>query len=585
MARIPEQFIDELVSRTDIVELIEQRVPLQRAGGEFRACCPFHNEKTPSFYVSPAKQFYHCFGCGAHGTAVGFLMNYDNLAFLDAIEELASRAGMVVPKEAQGNDQAREKQAALRDVIEQASRWYQLQLRQHPDAGQAKAYLKQRGLDGETVKEFAIGFAPDGWDNLIRELGGSPVKMERLAEAGLIIRKDEGGYYDRFRGRVIFPIEDQRGKLIGFGGRVIGQGEPKYLNSPETPLFHKGSELYGLHIARRAIGQADEAVVVEGYMDVVGLAQNGVRNAVATLGTATTPIHLQRLFRAASRVVFCFDGDQAGRKAAWRALEIALPFMEDGRQIGFLLLPEGEDPDSLVRKEGAQGFRERLEQAASLDAFMFERLTSGLDMSRMDERAKLASLARPLIQKLPEGSYRRMMYAHLGELVGVTQREERRAAPRPPRNEEAQAAGAPNQTPRAIPPHVRDALSLLLQYPELVEVANEFELVTDNDQWLELLDQVIGLINVHSQLNTARLMERLRYDPHQAILAELATYEFELDGERRAGHMRELLGRITLQSQQRQVAHLLDISRQRKLSEEERARLNALLKLKPGFLN
>ncbi len=569
MARIPEQFIDELISRSDIAELIDHRVPLQRAGSEFRACCPFHNEKTPSFYVSPAKQFYHCFGCGAHGTVISFLMNYDNMEFLDAVDVLAAQAGMQVPKESQPDDQSRQKQAALYEIVASANNWYQQQLKQHPDARNAIDYLKGRGLDGQTAGEFGVGYAPEGWDNLIKAIGGDAQRLALLAEAGLVIKKDEGGYYDRFRGRVMFPIEDHRGKLVGFGGRVIGKGEPKYLNSPETPLFHKGSELYGLYRARREMGKLDESVVVEGYMDVVGLAQNGVKNAVATLGTATTPVHMQRLFRAASRVVFCFDGDRAGRKAAWRAMQVALPFMQDGRQIKFLLMPDGEDPDSLIRKQGQQDFTRRLAESLSLDAFLFNSLADALDLSQMDQRAKLASLARPLLQTLPPGSFKTMMYAHLSELVGVTQREDQSASPLMP------AAVKPELTERAEPvqpitPHVRDSLRLLLQFPELIEVANEFELLTDEGGWLEMLDQLIGIINVNPKINTARLLERLRYNTQHSTLEKFAAIEFDLEEDKRADHLRELMSRIDLASLQKQVRDLTVRLNEQKASDANR---------------
>jgi DNA primase len=574
MARISEQFIDELISRTDIAELIDHRVPLQRAGSEFRACCPFHNEKTPSFYVSPAKQFYHCFGCGAHGTAVSFLMSYDNMEFLDAVDVLASQAGMVVPKEVQPDDQTRQKQAALYDIVKRANNWYQTQLKQHPDAQKAIDYLKVRGLDGETAANFGIGFAPEGWDNLIKALGTDAQSLELLENAGLVIKKEEGGFYDRFRERVMLPIEDFRGKLVGFGGRVIGEGEPKYLNSPETPLFHKGSELYGLYRARREMGKLDEAVVVEGYMDVVGLAQNGVMHSAATLGTATTPVHMQRLFRAASKVVFCFDGDRAGSKAAWRAMGVALPFMEDGRQIKFLLMPEGEDPDSLIRDEGLDSFKQRLDEALSLDAFLFDSLTATLDMSQMDQRAKLASLARPLLQKLPQGNYKSMMYAHLSELVGVTQHEAQSLTPVPRPTPEKEAAE--QSTAQGIPPHVRDSLRLLLQFPALVEVANEFELITDDEPWLEMLDRLIGMINVNPQINTARLMERLRFHAQHSILASLASQDFDLEADKRQEYLHDLMSRIDLHSLQRQVTGLLNITSERKFTDEEHKRLNIL---------
>lgn len=578
MARIPEQFIDDLIARIDIAELIDQRVPLKRAGAEFQACCPFHDEKTPSFTVSPAKQFYHCFGCGAHGTAIGFLMEYDNLEFLDAIDVLAAQAGMVVPKDALPDEGKRHEIAGLHEMVERANRYFQTQLKQHPDAAEAVAYLKDRGLDGQTAAQFGVGFAPDGWDGLIKALGSGPEQIKQLEDTGLVIKKDEGGYYDRFRGRVMFPIEDHRGKLIGFGGRVLGKGEPKYLNSPETRLFHKGSELYGLHRARREMGQCDEAIVVEGYMDVVGLAQGGVNNAVATLGTATTPNHLQRLFRSASKVVFCFDGDRAGRKAAWRALDIALPFMEDGRQIRFLLMPEGEDPDSLIRKEGKAGFDSRLQAALSMDRFLFDSLTRSLDMGQMDQRARLATLARPLLKKLPQGNFKTMMYNHLGELVGITQREDEPVVPppSPPRNDAAPLfPAAEKQAVLDLPIFMRHAIALLLQFPELVDVANEFEIFPQHGaQGIELLDGLIATINVSRKVNTAQLVERQR-DRHYAVaLQDLAVLDLEVEEDQREEKFRAVMERIERQSKQHIIERLL-IKRPGDITDEERATLNA----------
>ena len=587
LGRIPEQFIDELISRTDIAEIIDHRVPLQRAGSEFRACCPFHNEKTPSFYVSPVKQFYHCFGCGAHGTAISFLMNYDNMEFLDAVDALASQAGMVVPKDAQPDEGAREERASLHEIIERANEWYQAQLKQHPDAPQAVEYLKNRGLDGKTAAAFGVGFAPQGWDNLSKAIGADEAKLKLLADAGLAIEKDEGGYYDRFRERVMFPIEDYRGKLIGFGGRVIGKGEPKYLNSPETKLFHKGSELYGFHRARREIGQRDEVVVVEGYMDVVGLAQCGVPHAVATLGTATTPAHLQRLFRAASKVIFCFDGDRAGRKAAWRAMEIAIPFMQDGRQIKFLLLPDGEDPDSLIRQEGLAAFEQRIVDATALNAFLFDSLTAKLDMSQMDQRAKLATQARPLIQKLPQGNFKSMMYAHLSELVGVTQHEEASA---PPVEYQEHFSAAPSTAPSAATPpaqeemrlheHVQAAICSLLQKPGLVEIANEFELDTKQSAaGIELLDQLIGMINVQPEINTAQLIERLRDSRHIEKLSQLAIKDLMLEEDQQETYLRDTMVRLERQQLEQQIDSLLQQGL-KNLTPTERDHLNALYQRK-----
>jgi DNA primase len=379
--RIPQSFIDELIARTDIVEVVGSRVQLKKAGREWKAPCPFHNEKTPSFWVSPDKQFYHCFGCGAHGTALGFLMEHDKLPFPDAVEELAGRLGLEVPREDDGRGPRERPGEDLYELLGQVTQYYRDCLR---DAPRARDYLKRRGLTTESCVRFGIGYAPDAWDAVLRRFGGSPEKVQRLAEAGLVIERSGGrdaGHYDRFRDRVMFPIRDLRGRTIAFGGRIIDAGEPKYLNSPETPLFHKGRELYGLYEARQSLRSIDRLLVVEGYMDVVRLAQAGIAYSVATLGTATTPEHLNRLFRVCGEVVFCFDGDRAGRTAAWRALENALGHAREGRQLRFLFLPEGQDPDSLVGDEGAEAFEARIAAAMPLSEYLVGQLAAQVDRS------------------------------------------------------------------------------------------------------------------------------------------------------------------------------------------------------------
>ncbi|HKJ77760.1 MAG TPA: DNA primase, partial [Gammaproteobacteria bacterium] len=356
--RIPQSFIDDLLSRVDIVEVIDARVPLKKAGRDYAACCPFHDEKTPSFTVSPTKQFFHCFGCGAHGTALGFLMEYDHMGFVEAVEELAAKQGLEIPYEggAPAAGPGRDLKP-LYDLLGQADRYFRHQLRNHPAAAKAVDYLKGRGVSGEVAAAFGLGYAPPGWDGLLQALGRDDGALKRLVEVGLLIEREEDRRrYDRFRDRVIFPIRDPRGRTVGFGGRVLGDDKPKYLNSPESEVFHKGRELYGLYEAQQAVRRPERLLVVEGYMDVVALAQHGIANAVATLGTAATADHLQRLFRVTGEVVFCFDGDEAGGKAAWRALENAMPQMRDGRQVRFMFLPQGEDPDSLVRAIGGEAF-------------------------------------------------------------------------------------------------------------------------------------------------------------------------------------------------------------------------------------
>ena len=418
--RIPQYFIDDLLSRTDIIDIIDHRVKLKKNGRNYSACCPFHQEKTPSFSVSPQKQFYYCFGCGASGNALGFLMDFDKLDFVQAIESLAGQLGLEIPREESPSKQRSPDYSNLYSLMEQAVDFFIRQLQQHQQSPKASRYLERRGLDQQTCQHFAIGFAPPGWDNLKKELGSAD-KEQQLISTGLLVKnEDKGTVYDRFRDRIIFPIRDSRGRFIAFGGRVLGNEKPKYLNSPESPIFHKSKELYGLFEARQTNRKLSRILVVEGYMDVVALAQQGITNAVATLGTATTTDHMQRLFKVVPEVIFCFDGDDAGRRAAWRALESTLPNMLDGQQARFLFLPQDEDPDSMVRKEGAERFKERLKgQAISLDNLLFKELESQLDLTTMDGRARLAKLAQPYIDKLPDGLFRQLMLKKLSDYTGL----------------------------------------------------------------------------------------------------------------------------------------------------------------------
>ena len=538
--RIPQSFIDDLLNRTDIVELIDSRVPLKKAGREYTACCPFHNEKTPSFTVSPDKQFYHCFGCGAHGTAVGFLMEYEHLDFPEAIEELARQAGLEVPREGGDADsRPRRQNTELYTLLAQADHFYQQQLRQHPQAARAVDYLKQRGLSGQTAAEFGIGFAPPGWDNLLRQLGNSPALQAQLVTSGMLIRKDDGKCYDRFRDRIMFPIRDARGRCIGFGGRILpdaaeaenaeksGKKPAKYLNSPETPLFHKGRELYGLFEARRALRRISRLLVVEGYMDVVALAEAGIHYAVATLGTATTADHLQRLFRLCNEVVFCFDGDRAGREAAWRALENALPVMQDGRQIRFLFLPEGEDPDTQVKKIGAADFEAAIEAAMPFSEFFFSRLKQPLDMEHLDGRAQLVSQARPLLDKLPAGVMKQMMRQQLEQFARL-QPAAGHASPPPARR----SRRAPPASRHAPPSPVRYILQRLLQQPALAQQAGDPARFRMGEiAGLDLLLEVLEILQNHTTLTTGGLIERFRDTERGIHLQKLAAWQPEVDDE------------------------------------------------------
>lgn len=547
--RIPESFIDELMNRVDVVEVIDARVPLKKAGKEYKACCPFHNEKTPSFTVSQSKQFYHCFGCGAHGTAVGFLMEYEHMSFPEAVEELARMVGMEVPREAVSPQQAkrRSENEGLYQVLEKSDQFYQAQLRQHPQSKQAVTYLKGRGLSGEIAKEYGIGFAPPGWDNLLKSLATTDESRQQLLKTGMLIQKDNGDMYDRFRGRIMFPIRDRRGRTIAFGGRTISPDDgAKYLNSPETPLFHKGRELYGLYEARQALRDIPRLMVVEGYMDVVSLAQFGIRYAVATLGTATTEDHLNRLFRICPEVVFCFDGDRAGRDAAWRALENALPIMREGRQIRFMFLPEGEDPDTLVRKQGKDNFEALIGQAQAFSDFFFKNLQKDLQLHNADGQGALYNRALPYLARLAPGVYRSLMINQLARLTqmdattieqGVNAELEKNDHQAPP-SKEQEATLTPTRPFRPKPAGkqpkslVRTALGLLLRQPSLAQKAGDPARLKNVDKpGVSLLINILEILQENPQLNSAGLLLRYQATEHEPHLQKLMAQQILLDDD------------------------------------------------------
>ena len=470
---IPQSFIDDLLNRTDIVEVVSSRIQLKKAGKNYTACCPFHKEKTPSFSVSPDKQFYYCFGCGAGGNALGFVMDHDSLDFPQAVEELAKRAGMDIPREDSGRGRTPRQptDSPLYPLLTAAADYYRQALKSHPTRKSAVDYLKGRGLTGEIARDFGLGFAPPGWDNLHKHLAGDKLQQKAMIDAGLLIENAENGrIYDRFRDRVMFPIRDSRGRVIAFGGRVLGDDKPKYLNSPETPVFHKGQELYGLYEARKSNRDLDEIMVVEGYMDVIALAQQGLRNAVATLGTATSEEHLKRLFRLVPSVLFCFDGDAAGRKAAWRALEATLPNLQDGRRARFLFLPEGEDPDTLVRSEGTDAFRARINQHAQpLADYFFQQLSEEADPRSLEGKAHLVTLAAPLIDKIPGNHLRALMRQRLSEITGLSGEMLQQVAQSAP---PAAAGTAASHEPAADHGHYYDAQP---DYGDIADYASHIE--------------------------------------------------------------------------------------------------------------
>ena len=555
--RIPPHFIDELLNRIDIVEVIDARVPLKKAGHEYKACCPFHNEKTPSFTVSQSKQFYHCFGCGAHGTVVGFLMEYDHMGFPEAVEELARTAGVTVPHEEGSRPSAPKKpQDDLYQQVESCDRFYRQQLRKHPQAQQAVDYLKGRGMSGEVAARYGVGYAPPGWDNLLRELGKDDKSREQLLTVGMLAQKDSGDYYDRFRNRIMFPIRDSRGRSIGFGGRVINPDDtPKYYNSPETPLFHKGQELYGLYEAKKTLRKIGRLLVVEGYMDVVALAQYGINYAVATLGTATTKEHLQRLFRLTAEVIFCFDGDRAGREAAWRALENALPIMRAGYQLRFMFLPDGEDPDSQVRKVGAEAFEAQMAEAAPFSRFFFNQLQQQADISTLDGRAQLVEKARPLLAQLPEGVFRQMMLNELGKLAQMATETleqllmpaEKPATPPPQNRPVATARPRPGGMGKSVPSLVGQAIFILLNEPGLGLVHQvPARLQQQKIPGMPMLAEILNTIAQDPAISAASLVNRLEQSGHARHLPRLLQKERLLvDNEHLASELEGILKRLS----------------------------------------
>jgi DNA primase len=564
--RIPDNFIDELLTRVDIVDVIERRVPLKKAGREWTACCPFHNERTPSFYVSPAKQFFHCFGCGAHGSAIKFLMDYERLEFPDAVEELAQAVGLKVPYEGNRDNAPREDKTDLYAVLDASARWYEDEL---PKSAEAKAYCTKRGLDADTIARFRIGWAPTGYDGVIRSLGTSDRRMQLLTEAGMVASNERGNKYDRFRERLMFPIMDRRGRVIAFGGRVLQSEQgPKYLNSPETPLFHKGRELFALWQVKQANSNLARIVVVEGYMDVIALHQAGLPIAVATLGTATTPEHTEVLFRAAPDVVFCFDGDRAGRSAAWKALESALPRLRDGRQAYFLFLPDGEDPDTLVRKEGKQGFEKRLREATPLSEYFFGELSHDVDMTSLDGRARLAERARPLIARLPDGAFRDLMAQELEKRSGARAVLESDPGTR-------RAIQRPVAVQRSL---VRSAIALLLAQPGLADqVDKPYGFLRFDKPGVELLAELLDMARTRPGINPAMLVEHFSERPEYAALQKLMAATVVGEPEAQRTEFFDALAKMEQQAITQRRDALVAKNREGTLNDTEKTELRELL--------
>ena len=576
---IPQDFIDDLIARADVVEVIGKRIQLKKAGREFKACCPFHDEKTPSFTVSPGKGFYHCFGCGAHGTAIGFLMEYEHMSFVEAIESLASIMGVDVPRDE--TERPARRYDELFSLMSSVERHWQVCLKENANAID---YLKQRGIDGATAKRFGIGFAPDSWSDVLEKFGKTPEAQERLLITGLVIRKDNGKHYDRFRDRIMFPIRDTRGRTIGFGGRALGDGEPKYLNSPETVLFHKGRELYGLYEARQALRQIERLVVVEGYMDVVALARHGIDFSIATLGTATTTDHLNILFRLTDNVFFSFDGDRAGKAAAWRALENSLPQVREGRQIRFVFLPDGHDPDSYVNEQGPDAFIEAIDEGVVLSDFLIEELSSQVDMSTVDGKARLAELAKPLLHKIPHGVYYELLIDKLANKIGLPTTRLEKMLGQAPESSDRRAVRTTSLARRrkgvigaGRPSVVRRAITLLLNHPAAAAKLDIEKLANVNRPGVELLHDLIETVQEEPNITTAGLLERWRHDDEGRHLGKLAAVEVpEEEDFDPAAELEACLEQLAIAGRRERIDFLIEKQKLSSLTDEEKGELRQL---------
>ena len=576
---IPQHFIDDLIARTDIIDLIDSRVKLKKAGKSYVACCPFHGEKSPSFHVSQDKQFYHCFGCGASGNVISFLMEYDRLDLVDSIDELASMYNLEVPREDSGDSQKTAQQYSIEkqqkldyyELMEQVAQFFRQQLKAHKNGKTVVEYLKKRGLSGDIAKRFGIGYSPDDWQ-VVKDkfcLNGGSFDKDRenqLLDTGVLIKNEKGRIYDRFRHRVMFPIRDRRGRVVGFGGRVIDDTMPKYLNSPETPIFHKGFELYGFYEAKQANRDLKRLLVVEGYMDVVALAQHGVSWAVASLGTSTTTEQLQLMFRNTSEIICCYDGDRAGRDAAWRTLQNALPQLQDGRQMKFMFLPDGEDPDSMIRQLGEDAFIALVNKATPLSQFMFDSLIAQVEMDSEDGRSKLANLALPMVNSISDGVFAQMMKEKLAKYLGLEVQSLERFIKKEPATPLQKKSKKANRG--SI---VRQAIGILIQHPKL---ANELQDIPRLDQvrlkGTDLLQEMIDQVHQQPEMSSAQLLERWRNTEQYTPLLKLAGWQHDVADENLESHFVDTIVQILSKHLELRLEQLSHKSRVEGLTSEER---------------
>ena len=577
---IPQHFIDDLIARTDIVDILSKRIDLKKAGKEFKAVCPFHNDKNPSLTISPLKGFYHCFSCGAHGTALGFIMEYENLSFVEAVESLASELGVEVPYENKSNPMKKNNDLFL--LMDAIQKKFQNNLKNNPKAIQ---YLKKRGIDGKTAKKYKIGYAEKSWTNILDSFGSTDSDIKSLLKLGLIIKKENNkGYYDRFRDRIIFPIRDNRGRFIGFGGRIFEGDQPKYLNSPETPIFHKGMELYGLYECQKSMRAIKKIIVVEGYMDVIGLSQNEVEYSVASMGTATTDNHFTRLFRLSDSICFCFDGDQAGYLAAWRALKNSLPHLKDGRQIKFVFLPDGEDPDSYIRKNSTAKFEKLLNNGKDLSDFLIQRTSEDIDLKSVDGRARLAERIKPFISKMPRGIFKELIIEKLSAIVGLSAKKLEQSI-----NEDEitkKRKSSSNKAPRrknmnmnqGSPSVIKKSISLILNYPEAVEQIRKIEFVNYEKPGIKILIKLLKNIADEPNMNTAALIERWREDDEGKYLSKLAVNPFPKNTEFNASQeLNSCLEQITKNYYNDRINSLIKKQANNQLTSDEKTELKEII--------
>ena len=573
---IPQDFIDDLVQRIDIIEVISNQIEIKKAGREYKGLCPFHTEKTPSFTVSQEKGFYHCFGCGAHGTALGFLMDYGNQTFIEAIEELSKIAGVEIPKTKQ--DRAKNKKnKSLQELTAEIMGQFIQNLSQ---SEKAIAYLKNRNIDGKTAKKFSIGFANDSWDDILKKFGTSDTRVKKLLDCGLIIKKDDSGYYDRFRNRIMFPIRDNKGNVLGFGGRIIDDGEPKYLNSPETQLFKKGQLLYGMFESKEALRSSSEAIIVEGYTDVIALSMNGFGNALATLGTATTDTHIKNVFRFANKITFCFDGDRAGKDAAWKACEICLPNLTAKKEVGFLILPDNQDPDQIIASSGPQLLKKLLDDALPLSDFLIQTIKKEFAVNTINGRAMAAEKSMSLVNKIPGGIYKDLMIEKIAsELkMKVSQLKNIRTQARMG-NIQRKSSPLKEKDYRRRPSLIRQAIKILIHYPDLAKNINlekTFHFI--DDKGIKVFDEILNFIQSRESIKSATISEHFQDKNIRVQLKKMIAEPLLISEQEATNELNEIVTRLYEKNQNAEFKALVNKAKENELSQTERDRFLELTK-------